>query len=99
MDAADFPDHGATLTIDLRALADNWRIVRSRAQEKNAAAECGAVVKANAYGCGIEQVVPALGAGGLQNIFCGASVGSGQTAHSQQKRAGLRVERNAARKC
>ncbi|MGL4323562.1 MAG: alanine racemase [Beijerinckiaceae bacterium] len=57
------------LTIDLGAIASNWRIVRSRAQEKNAAAECGAVVKANAYGCGIEQVVPALEQAGCQTFF------------------------------
>ena len=64
-----FPDHGATLTIDLRALAANWRAMRALAQAKNPAAECGAVVKADAYGCGIEQVAPALEKAGCQSFF------------------------------
>lgn len=64
-----FPDHGATLTIDRAALAENWRIMRQLAQEKNRQAECGAVVKADAYGCGIEQMVPALEKAGCRTFF------------------------------
>jgi alanine racemase len=56
---------GAILTIDLGAIAANWRALGSRAPN----AECGAVVKADAYGCGIEQVVPALANAGCQTFF------------------------------
>jgi len=43
----------AILTVDLRAIAHNWRLLSARA----APARCGAVVKADAYGLGAEQVV------------------------------------------
>ncbi len=46
----------ATLRIDLDALASNFRMLRERA----APAECAAVVKANAYGVGVERVVRRL---------------------------------------
>ncbi len=46
----------ATLRIDLDALARNYRLLRDRA----APAECAAVVKADAYGLGIERVVRRL---------------------------------------
>jgi alanine racemase len=47
---------GALLTIDCQAIAQNWRALSSHA----APAECGAVVKADAYGCGLESVAKAL---------------------------------------
>jgi alanine racemase len=53
------------LTIDLSALADNWRLLSARV----APAECAAVVKANAYGIGIEQAVPALAQAGCKTFF------------------------------
>ncbi|HSP25642.1 MAG TPA: alanine racemase [Saliniramus sp.] len=56
---------GGVLTIDLGALAANWRLIRDRGQ----GAECGAVVKANAYGLGIEQAVPALARAGCRTFF------------------------------
>src|ERR1700722_13140744 len=43
---------GATLTIDCSAIVANWRTLGSRA----APADCAAVVKADAYGCGLEPV-------------------------------------------
>jgi alanine racemase len=55
----------ATLTIDLRALRANWR----KLADMIAPAECAAVVKANAYGCGIEQAVAALWAEGARTFF------------------------------
>lgn len=58
-------DFGATLTIDLAAIAANWRLLASRA----GSAECGAVIKADAYGCGIDQVGPALWAAGCRTFF------------------------------
>nr|WP_306267163.1 alanine racemase [Pararhizobium sp. IMCC3301] len=56
---------GARLTIDLGAIADNWRQLDAMA----GAAECAAVVKADAYGLGIEQVVPTLWKAGCRTFF------------------------------
>src|SRR5882757_11240730 len=56
---------GGILTIDLAALVANWRSLGARAP----GAECAAVVKADAYGCGIEQVVPALARAGCKTFF------------------------------
>ena len=56
---------GGRLTIDLGALVDNWHHLAKLAE----GAECGAVVKANAYGCGIEPVVEALSAVGCKTFF------------------------------
>jgi alanine racemase len=55
----------ATLTIDLGALAANWRQLAERAK----GAECAAVVKANGYGLGIEPVSRALLAAGCGTFF------------------------------
>ncbi len=55
----------AVLTIDLGALASNWRALRDRV----GAAECAAVVKANAYGVGLERAVGALRRAGCQTFF------------------------------
>jgi len=56
---------GGILQIDLDALASNWRTLRDKA----GGAEAAAVVKANAYGIGIEQAVPALGKAGCRTFF------------------------------
>ncbi len=53
------------LAIDLGALAKNWK----RLAEISAPAECGAVVKADAYGIGIEPAVAALAAAGCRTFF------------------------------
>lgn len=53
------------LTIDLAALADNWRNLAARA----GGAETAACVKADAYGLGIDSVVPALAAAGCRTFF------------------------------
>ncbi|HEX4768655.1 MAG TPA: alanine racemase [Lichenihabitans sp.] len=55
----------AELTIDLDAIGENWRRLAARA----APAQCGAAVKADAYGCGIEAVVPALSMAGCRTFF------------------------------
>jgi alanine racemase len=47
---------GGVLGIDLSAIEANWRALASRVSP----AECSAVVKADAYGCGIEPVIRAL---------------------------------------
>jgi alanine racemase len=56
---------GGILTIDLGAIVANWRVVGARAPS----AACAAVVKADAYGCGIAQVVPALASAGCKTFF------------------------------
>ncbi len=56
---------GAILTIDLGALAANWRTLRDRA----GSTECAAVVKADAYGIGTEPAVRALSAAGCRTFF------------------------------
>jgi len=56
---------GGILTIDLGAVAANWRLLRDRA----APAECAAVVKADAYGLGMAEVAPALAAAGCRVFF------------------------------
>ncbi len=57
--------HGALLTMDIGALVQNWRLLAARARP----AECAAVVKADAYGLGIEVVVPALARAGCGTFF------------------------------
>ncbi|MGL4811220.1 MAG: alanine racemase, partial [Beijerinckiaceae bacterium] len=64
-----FPDHGATLTIHRGALAENGRLLRARARARSPNTECAAVVKADAYGCGIEAVVPTLENAGCRTFF------------------------------
>jgi len=56
---------GGLLHIDLDALASNWCTLRDRA----GGAEASAVVKADAYGIGIEQAVPALLRAGCRTFF------------------------------
>ena len=56
---------GATLTIDLNAISENWKTIARRV----APAECAAVVKANAYGLGVDQVAPALWRAGARTFF------------------------------
>ena len=48
---------GGILTVDLSAIEANWRALGRRAMP----AECAAVIKADGYGCGIEQVAARLG--------------------------------------
>ncbi len=56
---------GARLTIDLDALVSNYRVLA----ERSAPAEASAVVKADAYGLGAEQVVRALAGAGCRRFF------------------------------
>src|SRR5947209_7795302 len=56
---------GGILTIDLAAIVANWRALKDRA----APAEYAAVVKADGYGCGIEQVATTLAAAGCRTFF------------------------------
>lgn len=61
--ADDYP--GGRLTIDLGALADNWRTLA----RLSSASECAAVVKADAYGTGLPQAACALFSAGARTFF------------------------------
>ena len=54
------------MIIDLKAIRANWKMLN----EKNDKAECGAVVKADAYGCGAKPIVKALRQEGCNTFFC-----------------------------
>lgn len=56
---------GLRITIDLEALAGNWQALRARGEP----AQCEAVVKADAYGIGIEAAIPALWTAGCRTFF------------------------------
>jgi alanine racemase len=58
-------DAGGVLTVDLGALAANWRLLRDQAQ----GAECAAVIKADAYGIGTEPAARALNRAGCTTFF------------------------------
>ncbi|MFN3672738.1 MAG: alanine racemase [Bosea sp. (in: a-proteobacteria)] len=75
-DTVDAGNDAATLTVDLGALAANWRKL-----EALAGSETGAVVKANAYGVGIEPAVTALAGAGCRSFFV-AHLGEGVRARS-----------------
>src|SRR4051812_31706027 len=53
------------LTVDLDAIVANWRKLEKTAVP----AECAGVVKADAYGCGAEQVARALADAGCKTFF------------------------------
>src|ERR1044071_5664695 len=61
----DESDAGGILTIDLAAIVANWRAL----QQLAAPAQCAAVVKADGYGCGVEQVAGALAKAGCATVF------------------------------
>ena len=56
---------GGRLTVNLDALAANWRDLAAL----SAPAKCAAVVKADAYGLGAKHVVPVLRAAGCDTFF------------------------------
>jgi len=58
---------GATgvLTVDLDAIVANWRKLEKTAVP----AECAGVIKADAYGCGVDPVARALAAAGCKTFF------------------------------
>jgi alanine racemase len=53
------------LTVDLDAIVANWRKLEKTAVP----AECAAVIKADAYGCGVERVARALAGAGCKTFF------------------------------
>ncbi len=56
---------GAILSIDLQALVENWRLLKSRC----AARDTGAVIKADGYGIGAVQAAIALKAAGCATFY------------------------------
>ena len=63
--AASLANVTSVLTVDLDAIVANWRKLEKTAVP----AECSAVVKANAYGCGLEPVARALAKAGCKTFF------------------------------
>src|SRR5204863_9079496 len=53
------------LTVDLDAIVANWR----KLEKRGVPAECAAVVKADAYGCGLAPVMRALAVAGCKTFF------------------------------
>ena len=64
---------GGILTVDLSAIEANWKILRSASSP----AECAAVVKADAYGLGLEPVAARLSKAGCTTFFV-ADLAEGQ---------------------
>jgi len=63
--AAALAAYNGILTVDLDAIVANWRKLEKTAVP----AECSAVIKANAYGCGIAPVAKALAGAGCKTFF------------------------------
>lgn len=85
-DGPDLPDlssvparAGAVLVVDLDAVRGNWRHMAGLAD----GAECGAVVKADAYGLGAAPVARALRAAGARTFFV-ATIEAGITLRKGQ---------------
>jgi alanine racemase len=67
-------DHaGAILTIDLAAITENWRILSRKLKP---GCDCGAVVKADAYGLGAPNIATALAGAGCKTFYV-AHLGEG----------------------
>src|SRR5690606_21026126 len=66
-DADEFPAElsGGTLMIDLRAIQENYRFLSNLTKPS----ECGAAVKADAYGLGMIPVSQALWSAGCRTFF------------------------------
>jgi alanine racemase len=64
-DSAAVPETGGVLIVDLAAIVANWQTLGRQALT----VECAAVVKANAYGLGIEAVTTALAKAGCKTFF------------------------------
>jgi alanine racemase len=63
--AAALATYTGVLTVDLDAIVANWR----KLEKTGVPAECAAVVKANAYGCGAPEVARALSNAGCKTFF------------------------------
>jgi alanine racemase len=80
------PTEAGVLSVDLAALVANWRLLAARA----APGECGAVVKADGYGLGLEPVMRALLGAGCRCFFV-ATVAEGLRARAISAEATIYV--------
>ncbi|QOY95405.1 alanine racemase [Massilia sp. UMI-21] len=64
VDSVDASRAGAQLAVDLGAIRDNYRLLAAQTQ-----GACAAVMKADAYGLGMDQVAPALALEGCKVFF------------------------------
>ncbi len=74
------------LTVDLDAIVANWRKLEKTAVP----AECAGVIKADAYGCGLEPVARALSAAGCKTFFV-ATLDEARTARAALPSADIYV--------
>ena len=74
------------LTVDLDAIVANWRKLEKTAVP----AECAAVIKADAYGCGVEPVARALATAGCKTFFV-ATLGEARAARAALPSADIYV--------
>jgi alanine racemase len=84
--AAALASATGVLTVDLDAIVANWRKLEKTAVP----AECAGVVKANAYGCGAEQVARALSTAGCKTFFV-ATLDEGRVVRSAVPGAAIYV--------
>ncbi len=80
------PETGSTLTVDLDAVEANWRALARQLLT----VECGAVVKANAYGLGLEPVTAKLANAGCKTFFV-ADVAEARRARARARDAAIYV--------
>src|SRR5215469_6445932 len=78
--------YNGILTVDLDAILANWRKLEKTAVP----AECAAVIKANAYGCGIDPVARALSGAGCKTFFV-ATLDEARAARAAVPRATIYV--------
>jgi alanine racemase len=74
------------LTVDLDAVVANWRKLEKTAVP----AECAGVIKADAYGCGLDPVARALASAGCKTFFV-ATVDEARTARAAAPSAAIYV--------
>jgi alanine racemase len=80
------PETGGTLVIDLDAVEANWRALARHL----IAIECAAVVKANAYGVGLEPVTTKLAGAGCKTFFV-ANIAEARRARACAREAAIYV--------
>ena len=76
----------AVLTVEIAALRANW----ARLNQASGRAECAGVIKADAYGLGLEPIAKALTSEGCKTFFV-ASLGEGRAAREVQPGATIYV--------
>src|SRR5438874_9682812 len=85
--AADPTEASGILTIDLGAVAANWKTLASM----TVPVECAAVVKGDGYGCGLEPVTHTLSRAGHRTLFVAdlAERATARAGHRDWKRTHL----------